>query len=134
MLPLLTGIKNVDVCEIGVLYDYGLFSICPVKLWHDVDNFGYRIFKDGYKIFHATDSSHLNGITAVGYDLMCLEHNYNEDTVFETIRDIESKGGFAHQRGAINSHLSEQQARDFFYKNKGEHSQLIRLHESKHSY
>ncbi|NQY30327.1 MAG: MBL fold metallo-hydrolase [Flavobacteriaceae bacterium] len=126
----LQGIKNVDVLEVGEIYDYGQFKISPITLYHDVPNFGYRIFKDGTKIIHATDTCHLDGITAKNYDLYAIESNYNEDTIFESIELKKTKGEFAYQAGAIESHLSEQQARDFIFKNKGEKSEVIRLHES----
>lgn len=126
----LDGIKNVDVLEISRIYDYGCFKISPVKLYHDVPNFGYRIFKDDTKIFHATDTAHLDGITAKDYDLYAIESNYNEDTVFESIRIQQSKGEFAYQVGSIQTHLSEQQARDFIFKNGSHKSNVLRLHES----
>lgn len=127
-------VKNLDVFSIGKIYNYGTFQLSTVKLYHDVPNCGYRIFKDGKKVFHATDTSHLEGITAKGYDLYAIEHNYNAETVFEAIYETEAAGGYAHQRGSMNSHLSEQQARDFYFQNRGEHSQIIRLHESSSSY
>ena len=126
----LEGIKNIDIMEAGKVYDYGQFKISPIKLYHDVPNFGYRIFKDGTKIIHVTDTSHVVGITAKDYDLYAIESNYNEDTIFESIARKEAKGEFAYQKGAINSHLSEQQAREFIFKNRGEHSKVLRLHES----
>ena len=89
MVEHLEGIKNVDVYEIGKLYDYGQFQISPVKLYHDVNNCGYRIFKDGTKIFHATDTCTLDGISAKEYDLYALEHNYDEETVWDNIKAIE---------------------------------------------
>jgi L-ascorbate metabolism protein UlaG (beta-lactamase superfamily) len=127
----LTGIKNIDVYEIGKLYDYGLFQISPVKLYHDIPNCGYRIFKDDYKIIHCTDTGHLNGISAKGYDLYALEHNYNEDSVFNSIQEREEKGEFDYRTLSMNSHLSEQQARKFVFENKGEKYEVLRLHESK---
>jgi phosphoribosyl 1,2-cyclic phosphodiesterase len=127
----LEGIKNVDFYESGRVYNYGSFSIIPITLYHDVKNFGYRIFKDGTKIIHCTDTCHLQGISAIGYDLYAIEHNYDSETIMERILAKESRGEFAHERGAINSHLSEQQARDFIFKNKGSHSQTLRLHETK---
>lgn len=126
----LTGIKNVDILNYGKTYDYGLFSISPIKLYHDVPNFGYRIFKDGTKIIHATDTAHLDGITAKDYDLYAIESNYNEDTVFESIKKKQEKGEYAYQVGSIKSHLSEQQAREFIFKNGNENSKVLRLHES----
>lgn len=126
----LQGIKNVDVLEAGKVYDYGQFKVSPIHLYHDVPNFGYRIFKNETKIIHVTDTAHLNGISAKDYDLYAIESNYNEDTIFESIERKKSKGEFAYQIGALNSHLSEQQARDFIFKNRGEKSKVLRLHES----
>jgi mRNA degradation ribonuclease J1/J2 len=126
----LQGIKNVDILEAGKVYDYGPFKVSPISLYHDVPNFGYRIFKNDTKIIHATDTAHLEGITAKNYDLYAIESNYNEDTIHQSIELKKSKGEFAYQIGAINSHLSEQQARDFIFKNRGENSKVLRLHES----
>lgn len=134
MIPHIEGLRNIDVLNFGKWYDYQSFKIALIKLYHDVPTCGYRIFKEGEKIFHATDSAHLEGIEAKDYNLYAIEHNYNEDTVFDAIARKEAKGEFAHQKGAINSHLSEQQARDFYFKNKGELSKLIRLHESTTGY
>jgi phosphoribosyl 1,2-cyclic phosphodiesterase len=127
----LEGFRNVDIYKIGSTYHYGSFSIVPVKLYHDVPQCGYRILFNNYKIFHATDTAHLEGITAKGYNLYALEHNYDEDTVFQTISDKQERGEFAHERLSINSHLSEQKARQFIYNNKGENYEVLRLHESK---
>lgn len=130
MLEKLEGVNNIDVYEIGKLYDYGSFQVSPVKLFHDVPNCGYRIFKDGSKIIHCTDTYTLEGITAKDYDLYAIEHNYNEDTIKGLIENLDREGKYTHLRGSINSHLSEQQARDFIYKNRKESSQVLRLHES----
>lgn len=125
------GFRNVDLYTIGELYNYGAFQVSPVKLFHDVETCGYRIFKGETKIIHCTDTAHMEGITAKDYDLFCIEHNYNEETIQEVIATLEARGEYAYMKGSINSHLSEQQARDFFYKNKGDHSQLVRLHETR---
>lgn len=130
MLPHLEGIKNVDVYELGKLYDYGQFKLSPIKLYHDVPNCGYRVFKDNHKTIHATDTYTLECITAKGYDLFAIESNYNEDTVWETIERIEAAGGFSHQRGSINTHLSEQSCNEFYYSNRAAHSKLVRLHQT----
>lgn len=122
--------RNIDVFEIGQLYDYGSFKISPVKLYHDVPNCGYRIYKNGKKIFHATDTAHLEEITAKDYDLYCIESNYDAETVDQIIEAQKNSSGFSYKIGAVNSHLSEQQARDFIYKNRGPHSQILRLHET----
>lgn len=130
----LKDIPNVDIYEAGKIYDYGAFQISPVILYHDVPNFGYRIFKDGKRIFHATDTYTLDGISARNYDLYAVECNYDEDTIWKIIKDKESRGEFAHQRGSINSHLSKQQAQDFILKNAGKEYEFIMLHQSKDSF
>lgn len=134
MIEYLEGLRNIDIYEYGKIYDCGAFKISPVKLYHDVENFGYRIFKDNYKIIHCTDTAHLEGITAKNYDLYAIEHNYNEDTIWGSISESESKGEFSHQKDSFNSHLSEQQARDFIFKNKGEKYEVLRLHESSQAF
>jgi hypothetical protein len=129
MVEFMKDIRNVDVYKIGKLYDYGSFQIKAVALYHDVVNIGYKIYKGDYKIFRATDTAHLDGITAPGFNLFCIESNYDEDTIQESIAAVEASGGFAYQKGAINSHLSEQQAREFIYRNRCEDSKVVRLHQ-----
>ena len=128
------GIKNIDVYEIGKIYNYGMFGISSVKLYHDVPNFGYRIFWDNsrHNIFHATDTSHLQGITAKNYDLYSLECNYDETHIWQVIQEKEARGEFAHQREAMNAHLSLQQAQNFVLKNTTENHkyEFIQLHQS----
>lgn len=126
----LSGIKNVDVYAVGNEYDYGTISIIPVKLYHDVPNCGYRIFKGEYKIIHATDTAHLDGITAPNYDLYAIEHNYDDETIMCVIKNKLENGVYSYERGAINCHLSEQQARNFIFNNRGENSEVLRLHET----
>ena len=113
------------------MYNYGLFQIAPIKLYHDVINFGYRIFINDTKIIHATDTAHLEGISARNYDIYAIEHNYNEDTVFDEIDAKTDSGEFSYRKRAIECHLSEQQASEFIYKNSGLKSKTIRLHEHK---
>lgn len=124
-------IKRVDVLEYGKMYNYELFKISPVKLYHDVDNYGYRLFMDDLKIFHATDTRTLSGITAKNYDLYALEANYDEENVYKVIKEKRDNGEFAHQIGSINSHLSIQQAQKFILENAGEKYEFITLHQSK---
>ena len=127
------GVVRIDVVEPGKVYDYKLFKISPITLYHDVDNFGYRIFKDDYKIIHATDTVTMEGIKAKGYDLYAIEHNYDETTIDEEIADKLSRNEYAYEIGAKNSHLSFQQAEAFINENKKEDSEVIKLHVS-HKY
>ena len=41
---------NIDILEIGKKYDYKLFKVVPIKLYHDVEQCGYRVLFDNYKV------------------------------------------------------------------------------------
>ncbi len=129
MVEYMKGIKNIDVYEFGAWYDYGAFKISIGKAYHDVENAFFRIEKNGYKIFRVTDSAHLQNVTAKGYQLYCLEHSYDDETIDEKIESKIAKGEFAYEKGVQNSHLSEQQANDFIFRNKGKKYEILRLHE-----
>ena len=135
LLEELPCIKNIDVLQVGKIYDYGAFKISPVKLYHDVPNFGWRIFlPNGQKIFHATDTAHLEGITAKGYDLYAIEHNYCEEYIQQAIEEARANGEYTHAYGNINTHLSIQQARAFIEANRKESSEVLELHKSRSFY
>ncbi len=126
-------IERIKLLDSGEMYVYPFFEIAPIKLYHDVPNFGYRIFKDGLKVIHCTDTAHLEGIEAKGYELYAIEGNYCENKVKQIIKEKQEKGGVAYQIGSINSHLSIQQAQEFYIKNKAEHSEVVFLHQSEKS-
>jgi conserved hypothetical protein len=135
LLERLEGLKNIDVLQVGKLYDYGSFKVSPVKLYHDVPNVGWRILlNNGQKIFHATDTVHLEGITAKGYDLYAIEHNYCEEYIQQAIEEAHAKGEYTHAYGNINTHLSIQQARAFIEANRKESSEVLELHKSRSFY
>lgn len=135
LLEELPCIKNIDVLQVGKIYDYGAFKVSPVKLYHDVPNFGWRIFlNSGQKIFHATDTAHLEGISAKGYDLYAIEHNYCEEYIQQAIEEARDRGEYTHAYGNINTHLSKQQARAFIEANRKESSEVLELHKSRSFY
>ena len=130
----LSELNNIDIYEIGKIYKYGAFEISPVKLYHDVPNCGYRIFKDDFKIFHATDTGHLEGITAKNYDLYAIEHNYDEEKLNNAKEISHQKGIYTHAFGSEKTHLSWQQAQDFIKLNRKEKSEILELHKSQSFY
>ena len=135
LLEELPCIKNIDVLQVGKIYDYGAFKVSPVKLYHDVPNFGWRIFlPNGQKIFHATDTVHLEGISAKGYDLYAIEHNYCEEYIQQAIEEARANGEYTHAYGNINTHLSIQQARAFIEANRKGNSEVLELHKSRSFY
>jgi ribonuclease BN (tRNA processing enzyme) len=121
--------RNIDVYEIGKVYDYKAFKVSPIKLYHDVPQCGYRIFADGKKAMYATDTAHLQGISAKGYDLYLLEANYEQSELQERIRAKEENGGFIYEYNIPDRHLSKEQADEFIFENMGANSKYVYLHE-----
>lgn len=121
---LLDELLNMGICEdrilvveVGKVYDLDGFKISPVKAYHDVDNFGYRIMKDHHKHLHITDTSTLEGIQAQNYDTATIECNHDEIRALELIEEAKENDTFSHLTGAMNSHLSVQQTIEFCEKN-----------------
>ncbi len=132
MLSLLSGLNNIDIYQLAKWYNYGQFRLATIKLFHDVENIGYRLDINGYKIIHATDTKHLQGITAKDYDLYSIESNYDEERAEQAIRIAKEKGEFCHASGSIESHLSHRQAWDFYQGNRKDTSRFVKLHQSTH--
>jgi len=109
--------KNIIIVEAGKLCRKGDLIFSPVNLYHDVPNFGYRIIKGEYKHFHATDTAHLKGITAVSYDSATIEANHEINAANYIIEQAENSGEFTHLRRAIKTHLSVDNALEFIDKN-----------------
>ncbi|QIK70869.1 hypothetical protein G7062_11430 [Erysipelothrix sp. HDW6C] len=120
------GVRNIDVLEIGKLYDYKIAKVSPVKLYHDVPNCGWRIFTEK-KIFHATDTYTLDGISAKGYDVYAIEHNYDEE-ILEFM--LENSTEYEHGHRSKETHLSAQQAQQFIDANSAGDYEVVELHES----
>lgn len=121
--------KNIDILQIGTKYDYKLFKVVPIKLYHDVPQCGYRVLFDDYKAIYMTDTKTVEGIVAKDYDLYLIEGNYDEDEIEERIKQKQQEGQFTYEFRAKNSHLSKQQASEFLLENMGEKSEYVLMHE-----
>lgn len=128
LLSLGVSASNVDVLDFGVMYGYGLFNVIPVPLVHDVPNCGYKIHFPAGKLFYATDTNSLNGITARNYDLYMIEANFEEDVIREKIAAKKAAGEYAYERRVLRTHLSKEKADDFIYRNIGPNSKYVYLH------
>lgn len=100
-----------------------------VKLYHDVPQCGYRVLFDDYKVFYATDTKTLDGISAKNYDLYLVEGNYDEDEMNERIKKKQQECKFVYEFRAKVNHLSKQQATEFLLNNMGDNSEYIFMHE-----
>jgi len=126
------GPMNCIEIELSKVWTHDSYKILvsPFQLYHDVPNCGWRINVDDKMIFHATDTSTLDGIVAKGYDLYAIEHNYDEEVIHQRIAEEAEKGIYSHGHGSINSHLSKQQAEAFIERNRKKDSQALKLHQS----
>ena len=123
---------NIDVLKIGKKYDYGEFKVMPVKLYHNVPNCGYRIYFGDEKVFYATDTSTLAGITAKNYDLYMIEANYEIEKLISSINEKSKNGEYAYERNVLQNHLSRADCDEFINANKGSNSKWVYLHQHKY--
>lgn len=120
--------RNIDVLEIGKIYDYKAFKVSPIKLYHDVPNCGYRLFFGEKKAIYATDTHTLEGISAKEYDLYLVEANYENEELQERIKAKLESGQYCYELNVENRHLSKEQADEFLVENMGANSNYIYLH------
>jgi phosphoribosyl 1,2-cyclic phosphodiesterase len=123
------SVHNIDVLEIGRIYDYSAFKVSPVKLYHDVDNAGWRVFMNAEKAIYMTDTVTLEGITAKNYDLYLVEANYITEELEERIRSKEAAGEYVYEYRVRNVHLSKEKADEWLLDNIGENSEAIYIHQ-----
>ena len=123
------NIKNIDVLSFKTKYDYKLFKIVPIKLYHDVQQCGYRVLFEDYKVLYITDTKTVEGISAKNYDLYLIEGNYDEDEIQERIREKQQNCEYVYEFRAKDNHLSKQQASEFLLNNMGENSEYVLMHQ-----
>ena len=121
--------KNIDVLQIGTRYNYKLFKIVPIKLYHDVPQCGYRVLFDDYKVIYMTDTRTVEGIVAKNYDLYLVEGNYEEEELEQRIKQKQEEGLYYYESRVRNTHLSKGQATVFLLNNMGENSKYVFMHE-----
>ena len=141
MLPLVDGVlplRCIDVLRPDIWVRYktmcGCVVICPVSLQHDVPNFGYHIIFQGecdwqYRVFYATDTGTLDGISAKGYDLYLIEANHTEEDLRAREAEKLAAGVFSYEARAALTHLSQERAAAWLAKNAGKNSRVVWLHQ-----
>ena len=118
--------RNIDVYEIGQKYDYSLFSIIPIKLYHDVPQCGYRVFIDDKKLIYATDTKTLDGISAKDYDVYLVEGNYEND------EELHNRAyTYDYELRVKNTHLSKEYTTNWLLENMNDNSIYEYLHQHK---
>lgn len=120
--------KNIDTCAMHTWYDYGIARVQPFPLYHDVPNCGWLIEYKGKRIFYATDTCHLDGMTARNYDFYFIEANYTLDDIKERIEAKESAREYVNEYRTMQTHLSKEQADAWIMENAGDHSTIEYMH------
>ena len=104
---------RIFIISSGFIHPFGLFRVTAVLAYHDVENFGYRLMKKGYRHFHITDTSTLDGIDAINYDSASIECNHDRTRALEMIEEAKESGEFTHLKRATETHLSVQETIQF---------------------
>lgn len=130
LLKFSVPLENIVIFKPNDIINLKGYTIVPFKLYHDHDapNVGYRIAKGDYRLIHATDTAHLNGVDAIDYDVACIECNYDENMIEDLIAKSLEDGVHTHYSKSRNAHLSVQQAIKFC--NDNDIKKIISLHES----
>ncbi len=124
--------KNIDVLKIGKIYDYKTFKVIPIKLYHDVEQCGYKLKIGGNKLIYATDTNKIDHIVAKNYDYYFIEGNYESEEELEQRKMYKlSKGEYYYEDRVKMTHLSKVQATEWLMENMGENSKYIFMHEHK---
>lgn len=121
--------KNIDILQINTRLNYKTFSLQPIKLYHDCENYGLRLFYGQKKVLYATDTKTLEGIKAKNYDLYLVEANYSDEELKERMKEKKKTGQFVYEHRVINSHLSLEQCNDFLLENMGDNSICVYMHQ-----
>lgn len=118
--------NNIDVIKPNNTYNYGTFQIRPVKLYHDVQNMGIKLFMNEKRLFYATDTKTLDGIEAKNYDVYLVEGNYeNEEELHKRAYNE------AYEERVKNTHLSREYTSEWLLKNMGDNSTYEFMHQHK---
>lgn len=133
ILPALLAVgvrrANIDLVAPEHTYGYGAFVVEPVQLWHDVPNIGWKIIAPEGKLFYATDTATLDGVSAPGFDVYLIEANHEEREIAQKIHDKQKNDTYAYEKRAQVWHLSREKAWDWLQKNAGKNSKIELIHE-----
>jgi len=99
---------RIDVIDMGVVYQWGEWTIVGVSLYHNVPNCGYSLIKNGHYHIHATDTTTMDGIHAKGYHTATIECNHCIDEANRLIEGANEIGEYSHLKRAIKTHMSVQ--------------------------
>lgn len=129
----LEEITNVYELEPNTWLQLHGYQVSSFYLEHDVDNVGYRIFKElpdfeFHKTFHATDTYSLFGIEAKDYDLYAVEFNHCFTIINNIIEEKVSQGLFSYEINSRDNHMSNQRVSEWLDDNNKNGGLVVPLH------
>lgn len=125
--------KNIDIIKHNNIYDYKILKLMPCISIHDVRNYGLHLFIDGEKLLYITDTSKIDHVTAVDYDLYLIEGNYDEEKLENNIKSDIEKGIYSYGMRVRDTHLSIQKSSEWIMENAGQNSKYEFIHQSKNN-
>jgi len=120
--------KNIDILKLNVRLSFDGFSFQPIKLYHDVKNFGLKYIVNKMRGIYITDTRTVEGIVAKNYNLYLIEGNYTEDEIEKRIEEKKENGDFLIEYRIKNTHLSVEEATEFLLKNMGNKGKFELIH------
>lgn len=120
--------RNIVILRPNLLYEFGICNVIPFELEHDVKNYGYKIHFPWGKLFWATDMASLGGISAKGYDLYCVEANYEKDEIRARMDAKMEAGLYAYETRVLKYHMAREDCDNWLVRNVGPNSEYIYLH------
>lgn len=123
--------QNIDVIEAPKIYNYGIVRVSPIVLYHDIPNYGLRIFIGDKKAIYIVDTHTVEGIKAKNYNLYLIESNYDNDDLQQRIKEKTEAGQYCYELNVADRHLSNEQASEWLMQNMGQNSDYVFLHQHK---
>ncbi len=120
--------SKIDVVEPGRPLRYALGVVTGFALHHDVPNMGWRIDAPACSVFYATDTAHMDDISAKSCDLYLIEGNYGEAEIVDRMNNKLESGLYSPEQRTVKTHMSREQAMDWLVENMAPHSRYIFMH------
>jgi len=120
--------SQIIVMEPNKLYGYGICNVIPFEVEHDVPNVGYKIHFPSSKVFYATDCVNLRGVIARGYDMYCVEANFEKEELKARMDAKKEAGLYPYEQRVLKVHMSKEDCDDWLVRNMGQNSQYMYLH------
>lgn len=122
------NVQRYKIVELNKRYNFGGYLLQPLKLYHDVENYGLDIEHENKKGIYLTDTRHLQGISAKDYDFIIVEYNHCKLQIERSILNAQQQNKYTHLIGSQNSHLNFQETDEFIKENAKLGTEILKVH------